>query len=77
MANEQKGKWKKMANKKAIFLKCGDENERQMENNVNCKEMIFVIRNLIDVDDASPATAPEIPLTWLQTASVFSPNRKG
>ena len=59
-----------------------------MVNNVNCKEMIFVIRNLIDVDDvssvldigtlkrdyfrtSSPATAPEIPLTWLETASVF------
>jgi len=32
-----------------------------MENNVNCEEMIFVIRNLVDVDDVSPATAPEIP----------------
>ena len=31
-----------------------------MANNVNCKEMRFVIRNLIDVDDVSPATAPEI-----------------
>ena len=30
-----------------------------MENNVNCKEMRFVIRNLID-DDVSPATALEI-----------------
>jgi hypothetical protein len=41
-------------------VKWGDENERQMANNVNCKEMRFVIRNLIDVDDVSPATAPEI-----------------
>ena len=32
-----------------------------MENNVNCEEMIFVIRNLVDVDDVSPAMAPEIP----------------
>jgi hypothetical protein len=32
-----------------------------MENNVNCKEMRFVIRNPIDVDDVSLATAPEIP----------------
>ena len=32
-----------------------------MANNVNCKEMRFVIRNLIDVDDVSPATTPEIP----------------
>jgi hypothetical protein len=42
------------------FRSGGDENERQMANNVNCKEMRFVIRNLIDVDDVSPATAPEI-----------------
>ena len=32
-----------------------------MENNVNCKEMRFLIRNLVDVDDVSLATAPEIP----------------
>ena len=32
-----------------------------MANNVNFKEMGFVIRNLIDVDDVSPARAPEIP----------------
>ena len=32
----------------------------QMANNVNCKEMRFVIRILADVDDVSPATAPEI-----------------
>ena len=31
-----------------------------MANNVNCKEMRFVIRNLIDVDDVSMTTAPEI-----------------
>ena len=34
-----------------------------MENNVNFEEMRFVIRNLVDVDDVSPATAPEIG-TW-------------
>ena len=50
----------------------GDENERQMANNVNCKEMIFVIRNLVDVDDVSPATAPEIPFDVASTTSVFS-----
>jgi hypothetical protein len=33
-----------------------------MANDVNCKEMRFVIRNLVDVDDVSPATAPETPL---------------
>ena len=31
-----------------------------MENNVNCKEMMFVIRNIVDVDDVSPAMAPEM-----------------
>ena len=31
-----------------------------MENNVNYEEMRFVIRNLVDVDDVSPATVPEI-----------------
>ena len=31
-----------------------------MANNVNCKEMRYVNRNLIDVDDVSPATALEI-----------------
>jgi hypothetical protein len=25
-----------------------------------CKEMRFVIRNLVDVEEASPATTPEI-----------------
>ena len=34
-----------------------------MANNVNCKEMRFVIRNLVDVDDVSPATQPEGTLT--------------
>ena len=34
-----------------------------MANNVNCKEMGRVSRNLVDVDDVSPATAPEIG-TW-------------
>ena len=28
-----------------------EENERQMVNNVNCEEMRFVIRNLVDVED--------------------------
>ena len=42
-----------------------------MVNNVNCEEMRFVIRNLVDVNDVSLATTPEIPLMWLETASVF------
>ena len=44
-----------------ILWSGGEENERQMANNVNCEEMRFVIRNLVDVDDVSLATAPEIP----------------
>ena len=32
-----------------------------MENNVNCKEMRFMIKELVDVDDVSPVTVPEIP----------------
>ena len=31
-----------------------------MANNVISEEMRFVIRNLVDVDDVSPATAAEI-----------------
>ena len=32
-----------------------------MANDVNCEDMRFVIRNLVDVDDVSLATALEIP----------------
>ena len=43
-----------------------------MENNVNYEEMRFVIRNLVDVDDVSPAAAPEIPFDCcLNYTSVF------
>ena len=42
-----------------------------MANNVNCKEMIFVIRNLVDVDDVFPATAAEILLMPARTTLVF------
>ena len=42
-------------------MKWGEENERQKVNNVNCEEMRFVIRNLVYVEDLSPATAREIP----------------
>jgi len=48
-----------------------------MANNVNCKEMRFVIRNLVDVDDVSPATAPEIPFDDCQSYAGISPKRKG
>ena len=43
-----------------------------MANDVNCKEMRFMIRNLIDVDDVSPAT-----VLLLELALVFPLKRKG
>ena len=58
---QENGERKRGRIKQQIFVSGGDENERQMGNNVNFKEMRFVIRNLIDVDDVSQATAPKIP----------------
>ena len=34
-----------------------------MENNVNCEEIRFAIRNLVDAENVSLETAPEIG-TW-------------
>jgi hypothetical protein len=48
-----------------------------MENSVNFKEMRFVIRNLVDVDDVSPATTPEIPFDVCLNYVGISPKRKG
>ena len=48
-----------------------------MANDVNSKEMRFVIRNLIDVDDVSPATAPEIPFDVCLNYVGISQKRKG
>ena len=48
-----------------------------MANNVICKEIIFVIRNLVDVDNVSPATAPEIPFDVCLNYVGISPKRKG
>ena len=42
-----------------------------------CKEMRFVIRNLVDDDDVSPATAPEIPFDCDLSYVGVSPKRKG
>ena len=51
-----------------------EESKRQMANNVNCKEMRFVIRNLVDVDDVSPATAPEIHMLTEDYLDVILPS---
>ena len=48
-----------------------------MANNVNCKEMRFAIRNLVDVDDVSLATAPTIPFDVCMNYVGISPKRKG
>ena len=56
-SNEKKAN-EKGENKTEFFCEVG---ERKMEINVNCKEMRFVIRNLVDIGDVSLATAPKIP----------------
>ena len=48
-----------------------------MANNVNCKEMRSVIIILVDVDDVSPATAPEIPFDVCLNYVGISPKRMG
>ena len=48
-----------------------------MENNVNCKEMRFVIRNLVDFDDVSQATVPEIMFDVSSNYVGISPEREG
>ena len=48
-----------------------------MANNLNCEEMRFVIWNLVDVDDVSPAMSPEIPFDVCQNYVGISPKREG
>ena len=48
-----------------------------MTNNVNCEDMRFVIRNLVHVDDVSPAMEPEIPFDNCLNYVGISPKRKG
>ena len=60
---------KKRTNKTEIFCEVG---ERKTENNVNCKEMRFVIRNLVDVDDPPRQRRQIFLLMRLEATSVFS-----
>ena len=52
-ASKKEGTWRHKIKRKRgeengnFLLSGGEENERQMANNVNCKEMRFVIRNLV------------------------------
>ena len=48
-----------------------------MANNVNCEEIRFVIRNLVDVDDVSPATVLEILLDGRWNYVGISPEKEG
>ena len=50
----------------------GEENERQMKNNVNCEEMRFVIRNLVYVEDPPRQRRKTFLLMSLEAMSVFS-----
>ena len=49
----------------------GEENERQMENNVICEEMRFVIRILVDVEDPPRQCRQKFLLMRLEATSVF------
>ena len=42
-----------------------------MENNVNCEEMRFVIRNLVDVEDPPRQWRQKFLLMSARTTSVF------
>ena len=55
----------------ANFVKWGDENERQMANNVNCEEMRFVIRSLVYVEDPPQQRRQKFLLMPLEATSVF------
>ena len=65
-ANEKEGRIKRQ-----IFVKWGEENERQTENNVNCEEMRFVIRNLVYVEDPAWQWRQKFILMSARTTSVF------
>ena len=72
-------KWraKNRVNKTANFLSSGgEENERQMANDVNCEEMRFLIRNLVYVEDPPRQRLQKILLMSARTTSVF-PQRGG
>ena len=63
---------KKRANKIEIFLQSGgEENERQMANNVNCEKMRFLIRNLVYVEDPPWQCCQKFLLMSGRTTSVF------
>ena len=69
---QENGERKREANKTANFYEVGgEENERQMENNVNCEEMRFLIRNLVDVEDPPRQRRQKFLLMSLEATSVF------
>ena len=72
---QENGERKQRANKTAR-VKWGKENERQMENNVNCKEMRFVIRNLVYVEDPPRQRRQKFLLMQLELRRYF-PKEEG
>ena len=59
------------ANKGKFLWSGGEENERQMANNVNCEEMRFVIRNLVYVEDPPQQRRKKFLLMSIEATSVF------
>ena len=49
----------------------GDENARQMANNLNCEETRFVIRNLVYVEGTPRQRHQKFLLMTARTTSVF------
>ena len=52
-------------------MKWGEENERQMANNVNCEDMRFVIWNLVYFEDPARQRRQKFLLMSLEATSVF------
>ena len=65
---QENGERKREANKMANFCELG---ERKMEKNVNCKEMRFVIRNPVYVEDPPRQRCQKFLLMSLEATSVF------
>ena len=57
--------------KRQIFVKWGRGKREAMANNVNCKEMRFVIRNLVYVEDPPRQRCQKFLLMSLEATSVF------
>ena len=68
---QENGERKRGRMKWQIFVKWGRGKREEIENNVTCEEMIFVIRNLVDVDDHPWQRRQKFLLMSARTTSVF------